>query len=194
MKRLAAIHRSFCVLILLAVFTGCTSIPTKQPHIQRRYGEERDATHVEAQPIKSEYQDLATQQAMEDEAARFGEAVGLDSVSTFECIVDRDKHFFMEMNTRIQVEHRVTELCYALQFTMVDRVQNPSVTITKTSPASGITITATGPPGTLSVAIDNADTSALEEGTYIGQLSRVDAGAQTTLWAGSIFLIQGPIT
>jgi hypothetical protein len=53
---------------------------------------------------------------MEDEAARFGEAVGLDSVSTFECIVDRDKHFFMEMNTRIQVEHRVTELCYALKF------------------------------------------------------------------------------
>ena len=61
-------------------------------------------------------QDLLTLEAMEDEAARFGEAVGLDSVSTFECIVDRDKHFFMEMNTRIQVEHRVTELCYALKF------------------------------------------------------------------------------
>ena len=62
-------------------------------------------------------QDLVTLQAMEEEAERFGEAVGLDSVSTFECIVDRDKHFFMEMNTRIQVEHRVTELCYALKFT-----------------------------------------------------------------------------
>jgi acetyl/propionyl-CoA carboxylase alpha subunit len=62
-------------------------------------------------------QDLETLKEMEDEAARFGEAVGLDSVSTFECIVDRDKHFFMEMNTRIQVEHRVTELCYALKFT-----------------------------------------------------------------------------
>jgi acetyl/propionyl-CoA carboxylase alpha subunit len=65
-------------------------------------------------------QDLATLQAMEDQAARFGQAVGLDSVSTFECIVDRDKHFFMEMNTRIQVEHRVTELCYALQFSNPD--------------------------------------------------------------------------
>ncbi|GHD23396.1 biotin carboxylase [Halioglobus japonicus] len=62
-------------------------------------------------------QDLKTLIAMEDEATRFGEAVGLDSVSTFECIVDRDKHFFMEMNTRIQVEHRVTELCYTLKFT-----------------------------------------------------------------------------
>ncbi len=61
-------------------------------------------------------QDLATLIAMEQEAESFGAAVGLDSVSTFECIVDGDKHFFMEMNTRIQVEHRVTELCYALRF------------------------------------------------------------------------------
>jgi acetyl/propionyl-CoA carboxylase alpha subunit len=65
-------------------------------------------------------QELATLTAMEQEAASFGEAVGLDSVSTFECIVDRDKHFFMEMNTRIQVEHRVTELCYSLKFTNPD--------------------------------------------------------------------------
>ena len=69
---------------------------------------ERGGNPEEARVLR---QDLATLQAMEEEAARFGEAVGLDSVSTFECIVDRDKHFFMEMNTRIQVEHRVTELC-----------------------------------------------------------------------------------
>ena len=65
-------------------------------------------------------QDIVTLDAMEEEAARFGEAVGLDSVSTFECIVDRDKHFFMEMNTRIQVEHRVSELCYAMRFSNPD--------------------------------------------------------------------------
>jgi acetyl/propionyl-CoA carboxylase alpha subunit len=65
-------------------------------------------------------QDLVTLESMEEQAARFGAAVGLDSVSTFECIVDRDKHFFMEMNTRIQVEHRVTELCYALKFANPD--------------------------------------------------------------------------
>lgn len=65
-------------------------------------------------------QDLATLKAMEEQAAIFGEAVGLDSVSTFECIVDRDKHFFMEMNTRIQVEHRVSELCQGLEFTNPD--------------------------------------------------------------------------
>jgi acetyl/propionyl-CoA carboxylase alpha subunit len=65
-------------------------------------------------------QDVKTLDAMEAEAARFGEAVGLDSVSTFECIVDRDQHFFMEMNTRIQVEHRVSELCYAMRFANPD--------------------------------------------------------------------------
>ena len=67
-------------------------------------------------------QDLKTLHAMEKESETFGEAVGLDSVSTFECIVDRDKHFFMEMNTRIQVEHRVTELCYSLKFINPDNV------------------------------------------------------------------------
>ena len=65
-------------------------------------------------------QDLLILQRMEEEAARFGVAVGLDSVSTFECIVERDHHFFMEMNTRIQVEHRVTELCYGLRFSNPD--------------------------------------------------------------------------
>ena len=61
--------------------------------------------------------DLEILERMEAEATRFGQAVGLDSVSTFECIVDADQHFFMEMNTRIQVEHRVSELCYGLCFT-----------------------------------------------------------------------------
>jgi biotin carboxyl carrier protein len=61
--------------------------------------------------------DLETLKRMEDDAARFGAAVGLDSASTFECIVDRDRYYFMEVNTRIQVEHRVSELCYSLKFT-----------------------------------------------------------------------------
>lgn len=64
--------------------------------------------------------DLEILQRMEEEGARFGKAVKLDSVSTFECIVDGQRHFFMEMNTRIQVEHRVTELCYKLKFANPD--------------------------------------------------------------------------
>jgi len=61
--------------------------------------------------------DLKTLKRMEEDAAKFGLAVGLDSASTFECIVDRDRYYFMEVNTRIQVEHRVTELVYSLKFT-----------------------------------------------------------------------------
>lgn len=67
--------------------------------------------------VKALESDLKVLGRMEEESARFGQAVGLDSASTFECIVDRDRHFFMEVNTRIQVEHRVTELCYSLKFT-----------------------------------------------------------------------------
>jgi acetyl/propionyl-CoA carboxylase alpha subunit len=66
--------------------------------------------------VKALESDLKVLQRMEEESARFGQAVGLDSASTFECIVDRDRHYFMEVNTRIQVEHRVTELCYSLKF------------------------------------------------------------------------------
>ncbi|PNU19138.1 biotin carboxylase [Geothermobacter hydrogeniphilus] len=61
--------------------------------------------------------DLQVLKRMEEQSERFGTAVGLDSASTFECIVDRDRHYFMEVNTRIQVEHRVTELVYKLKFT-----------------------------------------------------------------------------
>ena len=60
--------------------------------------------------------DLGVLDRMEAQAERFGAAVKLDSVSTFECIVEGDHHYFMEVNTRIQVEHRVSELCYALRF------------------------------------------------------------------------------
>ena len=66
-----------------------------------------------AAALKRERKRLAR---MEEEALAFGRATGLDSVSTFECIVTAQGHFFMEMNTRIQVEHRVTELCYGLHF------------------------------------------------------------------------------
>jgi acetyl/propionyl-CoA carboxylase alpha subunit len=75
---------------------------------------EKAGRAAEAKALRT---DLETLKRMEDDAARFGAAVGLDSASTFECIVDRDRYYFMEVNTRIQVEHRVTELCYSLKFT-----------------------------------------------------------------------------
>ncbi len=70
-----------------------------------------------AETLKADRQTL---ERMEADAVRFGEAVGLDSVSTFECIVEGFSHFFMEMNTRIQVEHGVSELVYRLKFSNPD--------------------------------------------------------------------------
>lgn len=67
--------------------------------------------------VKALESDLNVLKRMEDDSTKFGQAVGLDSASTFECIVDRDRYYFMEVNTRIQVEHRVSELCYSLKFT-----------------------------------------------------------------------------
>jgi acetyl/propionyl-CoA carboxylase alpha subunit len=58
--------------------------------------------------------------AMELDGARFAEGVDLDNVSTFECIVEGSDHFFMEMNTRIQVEHGCSELAYKMRFTNPD--------------------------------------------------------------------------
>ena len=60
--------------------------------------------------------DAKTLKLMCKQAEEFGKALLLDSVSTFECIVEQGIHYFMEVNTRIQVEHRVTEMVYQLRF------------------------------------------------------------------------------
>ena len=78
---------------------------------------EATRTRGETQRVEALEMELRTLTKMENEGERFGRAVKLDSASTFECIVEHDRHYFMEVNTRIQVEHRVTELCYALRFT-----------------------------------------------------------------------------
>ena len=59
--------------------------------------------------------DDATREKMGKAAVRAGEAVGYHSAGTVEFLFDEDGRFyFMEMNTRIQVEHPVTEMVTGL--------------------------------------------------------------------------------
>ena len=64
---------------------------------------------LEEAPCDVITQDL--RQRMGDTAVRAAKAVGYENAGTIEFLLDKNKDFyFMEMNTRIQVEHPVTEM------------------------------------------------------------------------------------
>ncbi|MBV9718189.1 MAG: acetyl-CoA carboxylase biotin carboxylase subunit [Candidatus Eremiobacteraeota bacterium] len=52
--------------------------------------------------------------AMREAGLRAAKAIGYDSAGTIECLVAGDDFYFLEMNTRIQVEHTVTEMIAGL--------------------------------------------------------------------------------
>lgn len=52
--------------------------------------------------------------ALREAGVRAAQAIGYDSVGTIECLVSGNDFFFLEMNTRIQVEHTVSEMISGL--------------------------------------------------------------------------------
>ena len=83
---------------------NCIYLGERECSIQRR-----NQKVVEEAP--SSFLDEKTRRDMGEQACKLAKAVGYHSAGTVEFIVDRDKNFyFLEMNTRLQVEHPVTEL------------------------------------------------------------------------------------
>ncbi len=63
----------------------------------------------------SPFLDEKTRKAMGEQAVALAKAVSYESAGTVEFIVDRERNFyFLEMNTRLQVEHPVTEIITGL--------------------------------------------------------------------------------
>jgi propionyl-CoA carboxylase alpha chain len=63
----------------------------------------------------SPFLDAATRKAMGEQAVRLAQAVQYQSAGTVEFVVGKDRGFyFLEMNTRLQVEHPVTEMITGL--------------------------------------------------------------------------------
>ncbi len=81
-----------------------TELGTRECSVQRRY--QKVLEEAPAPNLSDE-----TRSGLRSSAVLLGQAIGYDSAGTVEFIVDDStgEHFFLEMNTRLQVEHPVTE-------------------------------------------------------------------------------------
>ena len=92
------------IQVLGDAFGNCIYLGERECSIQRR-----NQKVVEEAP--SPFLDEETRHAMGEQAVALAKAVDYQSAGTVEFIVDKNRNFyFLEMNTRLQVEHPVTEL------------------------------------------------------------------------------------
>lgn len=92
------------IQILADKHGNIVSLGERECSIQRRHQK-----IIEEAP--SPFLNAETREAMSSQAIALAKAVSYSSAGTVEFIVDKHQNFyFLEMNTRLQVEHRVTEL------------------------------------------------------------------------------------
>ncbi len=92
------------IQVLADNFGNVIHLGERECSIQRR-----NQKVIEEAP--SPFLDKQTRKQMGDQAVQLSKKVNYSSAGTVEFIVDKDKNFyFLEMNTRLQVEHPVTEL------------------------------------------------------------------------------------